>query len=309
MGRWVGCHGRRLPRGHRLPALGQGAGHHDRDADHREHVPGHREAHVLLRQGHPRAEPRRGRRRGRRGRRGGCRRRAVRELAGGQVRADTPGRADGRGQGAGEPSGPSPLTLVPLVKPPNSSDITMRMTTMAISQIRQPMSLGLRGPSRRPYHLSMSPPAGRASHWARSRRYPGARESFTAARVVSGRAPGPRDKRRAAMLRIRTTGGLVSKLAVLAAALVAVAVLAIALSAVHLLPRLRNPFAEQTTVTSGPVLLKSITALSRYEAASGPFQVVVDLSQHSLLPSFLQGSETLFIGQGTDIAFIDFSHL
>ena len=111
------------------------------------------------------------------------------------------------------------------------------------------------------------------------------------------------------MLRIRKTTGLAGRLAVVAAALVAVAVLAVALSAVHLLPRLRNPFAEQTTVTSQPVLLKSITALSRYEAASGSFQVVVDLSQHSLLPSFLQGSETLFIGQGTDIAFVNFSGL
>ena len=111
------------------------------------------------------------------------------------------------------------------------------------------------------------------------------------------------------MLRIRKTSGLAGRLAVVAAALVALAVLAVALSAVHLLPRLRNPFAEQTTVTSQPVLLKSITALSRYEAASGSFQVVVDLSQHSLLPSFLQGSETLFIGQGTDIAFVDFSQL
>jgi hypothetical protein len=111
------------------------------------------------------------------------------------------------------------------------------------------------------------------------------------------------------MLRIRPGQSLVARLAVVVAALMAVAVLAVALSAVHLLPRLRNPFAEQTTVTSGPVLLKSITALSRYEAASGSFQVVVDLSQHSLLPSFLQGSETLFIGQGTDIAFVDFSHL
>ena len=111
------------------------------------------------------------------------------------------------------------------------------------------------------------------------------------------------------MLRIRPGQSLVARLAMVVAALVAVAVLAVALSAVHLLPRLRNPFAEQTTVTSGPVLLKSITALSRYEAASGSFQVVVDLSQHSLLPSFLQGSEILFIGQGADIAFVDFSHL
>jgi Protein of unknown function (DUF4230) len=37
---------------------------------------------------------------------------------------------------------------------------------------------------------------------------------------------------------------------------------------------------------------------------------VVDLTKRaSLLPSFLAGSETLFIGQGTDIAFIDFSQL
>ena len=112
------------------------------------------------------------------------------------------------------------------------------------------------------------------------------------------------------MLRIRRgQGGLLARLAMAAATVVAVAVLVIALSAVHLLPQLRNPFAEKTTVTSQPVLLKSITALSRYEAASGSFQVVVDLSQHSLLPSFLQGSETLFIGQGTDIAFVNFAQL
>jgi len=111
------------------------------------------------------------------------------------------------------------------------------------------------------------------------------------------------------MLRIRRGQGLLARLAVAAAAVAAVAVCVVALSAVHLLPQLRNPFAEKTTVTSQPVLLKSITALSRYEAASGSFQVVVDLSQRSLLPSFLQGSETLFIGQGTDIAVVNFGQL
>ena len=50
--------------------------------------------------------------------------------------------------------------------------------------------------------------------------------------------------------------------------------------------------------------------ISRYEAASGSFEVVVDLTKRtSLLPSFLAGSETLFVGQGTDIAFVDFSQL
>ena len=93
------------------------------------------------------------------------------------------------------------------------------------------------------------------------------------------------------------------------AAIVAVVVLILVLSAAHLLPQLRNPFAQTTTVSSQPVILKSITELSRYEAASGSFQVVVDLTKRRLLPSFLAGSETLFIGQGTDIAYVDFARL
>jgi hypothetical protein len=105
------------------------------------------------------------------------------------------------------------------------------------------------------------------------------------------------------MPRMPRIGGIVT-------AIVAVIVLIVVLSAVHLLPQLRNPFAETTTVRSQPVILKSITNLSRYEAASGSFQVVVDLTKRSsLIPSFLEGSETLFIGQGDDIAFVDFATL
>ena len=96
----------------------------------------------------------------------------------------------------------------------------------------------------------------------------------------------------------------------MAGAVAAVAALVIALSAVHLLPSLRNPFAESTSVRSQPVLLKSITALSRYQAASGSFQVVVDLTRKTAyLPSFLEGSQTLFIGQGSEIAYVDFAKL
>jgi hypothetical protein len=93
-------------------------------------------------------------------------------------------------------------------------------------------------------------------------------------------------------------------------AIAAVLLLIVVLSAIHLLPQLRNPFAETTTVRSQPVILKSITELSRYEAASGSFEVVIDITRRtSLLPSFLAGSETLFIGQGTDIAYVDFTQL
>ena len=99
-------------------------------------------------------------------------------------------------------------------------------------------------------------------------------------------------------------------LAGIAVAAAAAGILIVVLSAVHLLPQLRNPFAETTAVRSEPVILKSITELSRYEAASGSFEVVVDLTQRaSLLPSFLEGSQTLFVAQGTDIAFVDFSGL
>ena len=112
------------------------------------------------------------------------------------------------------------------------------------------------------------------------------------------------------MTLVSRSSGLAGKLVTGLLAIVAIAVAVVVLSAVHLLPQLRNPFTETTTDRSGPALLKSITTLSRYEAASGSFQVVVDLTKRtSFIPSFLQGSETLFIGQGTDIAFVDFSQL
>jgi hypothetical protein len=102
----------------------------------------------------------------------------------------------------------------------------------------------------------------------------------------------------------------VGSLAGIVGAIAAAGVLIVVLSAVHLLPQLRNPFAQTTTVRSEPVILKSITQLSRYEAATGSFEVVVDITKKaSLLPSFLAGSETLFVGEGSDIAYVDFSQL
>jgi hypothetical protein len=105
------------------------------------------------------------------------------------------------------------------------------------------------------------------------------------------------------------TSRVLSRTAAIIAALVAVIVLLVVLSAIRLLPQLRNPFAETTTVRSQPALLKSITSLSRYEAASGTFQVVVSLSRSSFLPAFLEGSQTLFVGDGTVIAYVDFAGL
>jgi hypothetical protein len=109
---------------------------------------------------------------------------------------------------------------------------------------------------------------------------------------------------------VSRSGRLAGRLVTALIAVVAVLAVVVVLSAVHLLPQLRNPFTQTTTDRGGPALLKSITSLSRYEAANGSFQVVVDLTKRvSFIPSFLQGSETLFIGQGSDIAYVDFSQL
>ena len=108
---------------------------------------------------------------------------------------------------------------------------------------------------------------------------------------------------------LQKRGSVLGKLATVVTVVVGLVVLALVLSAVHLLPQLRNPFGETTTDRSQPVVLKSISQLSRYEAASGSFEVVVDLKSHSFLPSFIEGSDTLFVGQGSDIAYVDFSQL
>jgi hypothetical protein len=95
-----------------------------------------------------------------------------------------------------------------------------------------------------------------------------------------------------------------------AVAIVSGLVILLILSAIHLIPQLRNPFAQTTTVSSQPAILKSITELSRYEAANGEFQVVVDITKREgILPGFLAGSETLFIGQGNVIAYVNFGGL
>src|SRR6201992_2053993 len=118
---------------------------------------------------------------------------------------------------------------------------------------------------------------------------------------------GPREQTTVVIQQKR--GSWLGRIGGIFAAVVALVVLALVLSAVHLLPPLRNPLGETPTERSQPVVLKSISQLSRYEAATGSFEVVVDLKSHSFLPSFIEGSDTLFVGQGSDIAYVDFSQL
>src|SRR5213080_3978823 len=91
---------------------------------------------------------------------------------------------------------------------------------------------------------------------------------------------------------------------------VLVALVYAGLEAVHKLPHWLNPFGETTKDRSAPVVLNSIQNLSRYEAASGNYQVVVDLEKDAkFLPGALRGERTLFVGNGSVDAYVDFSHL
>lgn len=98
-------------------------------------------------------------------------------------------------------------------------------------------------------------------------------------------------------------------LLVLGAAALAVVVL-LGTQVAGLWPSWRNPFAQEQTDRSQPPLLKSIQDLSRYVAAEGNFQVVVDLqTDRKYVPDFLLNERTLFVGAGSVDAYVDFSKI
>ncbi|MET9081320.1 DUF4230 domain-containing protein [Streptomyces sp. NPDC004237] len=72
------------------------------------------------------------------------------------------------------------------------------------------------------------------------------------------------------------------------------------------LPGIKDLFGTETRDNTGPALLKSITDMSRYDAASGNFQVVVDLEKDAkYLPSAIRGTRTLYVGAGNVDAYVD----
>ena len=76
-----------------------------------------------------------------------------------------------------------------------------------------------------------------------------------------------------------------------------------------LLPSIPNPFAEKTVDRSQPALLRSIKDLREFRAASGNFQVIVDIERDTPLPAEILGERTLFVAAGSVDAVVDFSAL
>ncbi|MGA5360195.1 DUF4230 domain-containing protein [Streptomyces purpurascens] len=89
-------------------------------------------------------------------------------------------------------------------------------------------------------------------------------------------------------------------------ALVLVLVVFFAGIRLSVIPGLKDLFGTDTQDRSGPALLKSIQDISRYDAASGNFQVVVDLEKDArFLPDAIRGTRTLYVGAGTVDAYVD----
>lgn len=71
-----------------------------------------------------------------------------------------------------------------------------------------------------------------------------------------------------------------------------------------------NPFGSRDRDRSGPVVLTAVRDLADYHAASGSYQVLIDLQQdNKILPDILKGKRTLFLAIGSVDSIVDFSKI
>jgi hypothetical protein len=76
------------------------------------------------------------------------------------------------------------------------------------------------------------------------------------------------------------------------------------------LPSFSNPFREETIDRSSPVVLRAIEALARFQAATGHFEVIVDVEKDTrFVPSAIRGERVLFVAVGEVDAGVDFGNL
>jgi Protein of unknown function (DUF4230) len=88
------------------------------------------------------------------------------------------------------------------------------------------------------------------------------------------------------------------------------AVAVLGLNVIGVLPEFHNPFAKQTVIKQQPPLLISIKDLSRFVAAEGEFQVVIDLKKdRQYVPDFLINDRVLYVAYGTVQAYVEFGTL
>ncbi len=77
-----------------------------------------------------------------------------------------------------------------------------------------------------------------------------------------------------------------------------------------LIPGFGNPFGTETVDRTGPAVLKSIENLRDFRAASGHFEVIVDVEQDQrFVPAKIKGERVLFVAIGSVDAGVDFTGL
>ena len=77
-----------------------------------------------------------------------------------------------------------------------------------------------------------------------------------------------------------------------------------------LVPDFDNPFREETVDRTGPAVLQSIRNLRDYRAASGHFEVIVDVEKDTrFVPDQIKGERVLFVAVGNVDAGVDFTSL
>lgn len=106
---------------------------------------------------------------------------------------------------------------------------------------------------------------------------------------------------------LSTLGGLIRL------ALTVAVILAVLVGAVGMLAEWRpslNPFREETIDRTGPSVLKSLTDLSEFRAASAHYETVVDIEKDTAnLPDWVSGEQVLYVAKGDVDAVVDFGEL
>lgn len=93
------------------------------------------------------------------------------------------------------------------------------------------------------------------------------------------------------------------------AVLVGIATLGLAAALVGL-PSFANPFASETVVRDHAAVLDSLEEIADLHAATGEYQVVVDVEERTrFVPAFLKGERTTFLAQGAVDAYVDLDQL
>ncbi len=107
---------------------------------------------------------------------------------------------------------------------------------------------------------------------------------------------------------IRSAGRRRPRRTLLAAAVGIAVLVPVTTQLVDVLPNWGNPFEQQIVDHSPAPLLLALQDLSQYHAATGTFQVVVDVEHDTPhVPSLIRGERTTFLGIGSVNATVDFA--